>query len=93
MNHLVQPATYILLEGPVGHSLHQRITLVVKEATCLNSFMVIVFSRLERIMIDVAHRSGLPDLNVYVISEWQRLYGRKGKYQILPQIISLLDYL
>lgn len=91
MNHPVQPATYILQEVPMGHSLHPRITLVRKEAACLKSFMVIVFSRLERTMIDVANRSGLPDLNVYVISEWQRLYGRKRKYQILPQIISLLD--
>lgn len=50
MNHPVQPATYILLEGPVGNSLHQRNTLVMKEATCLKSFMVIVFSSLERTM-------------------------------------------
>lgn len=75
----------------MGNSLHPRITLVMKEATCLKSFMVIVFSGLDRTMADVANRSGLLDLNVYVISEWHRLYGRKWKYQILPQIISLLD--
>lgn len=65
-----QSAANTLLEGPVGASLHQRITLVRKEATCLKSFMVTIFPWLGRTLIDIANRTELLDLNVCVISEW-----------------------